>query len=113
MPFNSGMLLIDGHRFPQADPYGHPPGLLEASPVQTVPVAVHSHRVSLPAAPPLPLSKESSPKVHDGRGSFGAIKATRVSEPRLLRAGKIHGGVESWNRVSGVAALAEMLGRAA
>ncbi len=97
IPFNSGMLLIDGHRLPQADPYGHPPRFLEASQVQTITVAVHSHRVALPAAAPLPLSKESSPKVHDGHGSFWPPPSARVGSPRLFCARKFRKGVEKRN----------------
>ena len=65
MPFNSGMLLIDGHRLPQADPYGQPPRFLEASQVHTGPVAVPS-RGAAPRPSPSPLAHKGKPMVPGG-----------------------------------------------
>lgn len=95
MLFNSGMLLIDGHRLPQADTCWHPPRFLEASPVQTAPVAVHPHRVALPAAPPSPFLKKAAQRSMTVTGPPGHL-LTQGSAPRgLCVRGKSMGG---WNR---------------
>jgi hypothetical protein len=81
MPFNSGMPLIDGHRLPQAEPYGQPPRLLEASQVQTVPVAVH-HKGAAPASFPSPLAHKGKPMVPGGHQLLRVLLGTSSRKGR-------------------------------
>jgi len=88
-PFNSGMYQSEGHRLSQAADFGQPPSFVVALKVPTVPVAVHSFGVATPRLAPLPPFQKVTPKVHDGRGSFGAIQSTRVGPPRFIGTQKI------------------------